>query len=128
MFRPISAVCGVAVGSYITVKCLNYLEDRKLLNAGNVGLQSKNIDLKLVQVLFRHGARTPLKLIPGLEETIWDKNELRYDLQHTKLKHELRNLRPGQLPEEITLTRDILRVSTLFTFGFIKYLVLHNTR
>ncbi len=117
MFRSLSAVCGVAVGSFITVKCLNYFEDRNLLNAGNVGLQSKNLELKLVQVLFRHGARTPLKLIPGLEETVWNKYELRYDLEHTKLKHELRSLRPGELPEETTLTRDVLRVG-FFTSGF----------
>jgi hypothetical protein len=114
MFRSLSAVCGVAVGSFITVKCLNYLEERNLLNAGNVGLQSKNLDLKLVQVLFRHGARTPLKLIPGLEETIWNKNELRYDLEHTKLKHVLRSLKPGGLPEETTVTNNILRVRFVY--------------
>ena len=118
MFRCLSAVCGVAVGSCLTVKCLNYFEDRNLLNAGNVGLKSKNLELKLVQVLFRHGARTPLKLIPGLEETVWNKYELRYDLEHTKLKHELRSLRGGELPEEKTVTRDVLRVRFVY-FRFV---------
>ena len=109
MFRSLSVICGVAVGSFISVKSLNYFEERNLLNAGDVGLQCKNQELKLVQVLFRHGARTPLKLIPGLEEIVWNKYELRYDLQHTKVKYELRNVKSEELPKE-TFTKDQLRV------------------
>ncbi|XP_028402517.1 lysophosphatidic acid phosphatase type 6-like [Dendronephthya gigantea] len=99
MFYRLSVVSGVAVSSYLTVKFLNHFERREqVLNAGDVGLEYENTELKLVQVLFRHGARTPLKLIPGLEETVWNKYELRYDLEHTKLRHKLKNLKRGELP------------------------------
>ena len=119
MLRCFSALCGATVSSYITVKCLGYFEKHSLLNAGDVRLQSKDLELKLVQVLFRHGARTPLKLIPGLEETVWNKYELRYDLEHTKLKHELRNLKKGKLTNETSLTSDQLRVGW-FISGFME--------
>ena len=114
MFRSLSVVCGAALGSFISVKTLNYFEERNLLNANDSGLQSKNQELKLVQVLFRHGARTPLKLIPGLEETVWNKYELRYDLPHTRMKYEVRNLKSGELPKE-TFTRNPLRVCCLIS-------------
>ena len=111
MFRSFTVLCGAAVGSYLATKGINVFErQNEDLKAGDVTLQCKNLDLKLVQVLFRHGARTPLKLIPGLEETIWNKYELRYDLEHTKVKYELRHLKGDVLLEEAQVRRDVLRV------------------
>lgn len=111
MFYRLSVVSGVAASSYLTVKFLNHFEKREqVLNAGDVGLESKSIKLKLVQVLFRHGARTPLKLIPGLEETVWNKYELRYELEHTRLRYNLENLKGGKLSMETLSAKDELRV------------------
>lgn len=111
MFRYSSVVCGVAIGSMVGAKCLNYFTYRNELNAENAGLQrTEDLDLKLVQVFFRHGARTPMKLIPGLEETVWDKNELRRELEHTKLSYELRNLKGGGITQETSSPKNELRV------------------
>lgn len=36
----------------------------------------KDVELKFVQIFFRHGARTPLGAIPSIEEGFWDKDTL----------------------------------------------------
>lgn len=112
MFRTISVLCGFAAGSAITVKGLNVWDSHEnTLNASptRAKLENAEIELVQVQVLFRHGARTPLKIIPGIEETNWDKNQLAYELAHTKLQYNVKDLKSRTLPVE-TLTDGPLRV------------------
>ena len=116
MFRSISLFCGFAVGSTITVKSLNLLNfhDNSLkASAQPRSLENSELKLVLVQVLFRHGSRTPLKIIPRIEETIWDKNRLLYELPHTKLRYTVKDLKNRVLPDEEGLTENLLRVSCI---------------
>ncbi|KAK6485623.1 lysophosphatidic acid phosphatase type 6 [Huso huso] len=54
-------------------------------------------ELKLVQVLFRHGARTPLKSIPDIQEAEWVPNLLK-DPSHTSMNYVVTNLSGGPKP------------------------------
>ncbi|XP_013932094.1 PREDICTED: lysophosphatidic acid phosphatase type 6 [Thamnophis sirtalis] len=54
-------------------------------------------ELKLVQVLFRHGARTPLRTIPGIEQVDWDPTLLEIPAQ-TKFPYIVTNLTGGPRP------------------------------
>ncbi|XP_034418118.1 lysophosphatidic acid phosphatase type 6 [Cyclopterus lumpus] len=53
--------------------------------------------LKLVQVLFRHGARTPLKSIPGVTEVQWSPTLLEPPA-HTHIDYEVTDLHGGPRP------------------------------
>lgn len=111
MFRSIYVLCGFAVGTTATVKALNALhlhENRLKASLLYPKVENSELELVLVQVLFRHGARTPMKIIPRIEEIVWDKNELLYDLAHTKLDYVVKDLKNRSLPVE-TLTDNILR-------------------
>ncbi|TWW80926.1 lysophosphatidic acid phosphatase type 6 [Takifugu flavidus] len=54
-------------------------------------------DLKLVQVLFRHGARTPLKSIPDVMEAQWEPKLLEPPA-HTHIKYVVTDLNGGPKP------------------------------
>ncbi|XP_010780785.1 lysophosphatidic acid phosphatase type 6 [Notothenia coriiceps] len=54
-------------------------------------------ELKLVQVLFRHGARTPLKSIPDVMEAQWVPTLLEPPA-HTQIKYEVTDLDGGPRP------------------------------
>ncbi|XP_063161574.1 lysophosphatidic acid phosphatase type 6 isoform X2 [Candoia aspera] len=54
-------------------------------------------ELKLVQVLFRHGARTPLKPIPAVQQVEWDPALLEIPDQ-TKFHYTVTNLTGGPRP------------------------------
>ncbi|NP_001133278.1 lysophosphatidic acid phosphatase type 6 isoform X1 [Salmo salar] len=54
-------------------------------------------ELKLVQVLFRHGARTPLKSIPGIMEAQWVPNLLEPPA-HTQINYVVTDLEGGPRP------------------------------
>lgn len=111
MFRTISVLCGFAAGSAITVNGLSVWDsdvNTLIASPARAKLENAEVELVQVQVLFRHGARTPLKIIPGIEETNWDKNQLTYELAHTKLKYNVKDLKNRTLPVE-TLTDGPLR-------------------
>lgn len=63
---------GVAVGLLSLRRLLRVSADRRAIAAGEAGDGAvpgpESMKLLAVQVFFRHGARTPLKHIPGLEE------------------------------------------------------------
>ncbi|XP_054471466.1 lysophosphatidic acid phosphatase type 6 isoform X2 [Anoplopoma fimbria] len=58
---------------------------------------SSPYELKLVQVLFRHGARTPLKSIPDVMEVEWAATLLEPPA-HTHINYEVKNLDGGPRP------------------------------
>ncbi|KAF5903090.1 lysophosphatidic acid phosphatase type 6, partial [Clarias magur] len=58
---------------------------------------SSPYELKLVQVLFRHGARTPLKSIPDVLEALWVPDLLEVP-DHTKMDYVVRDLKGGPRP------------------------------
>ncbi|XP_068428614.1 lysophosphatidic acid phosphatase type 6 isoform X2 [Clinocottus analis] len=58
---------------------------------------SSPYELKLVQVLFRHGARTPLKSIPGVMEAQWVPTLLEPPA-HTHINYEVADLHGGPRP------------------------------
>ncbi|XP_018584026.1 lysophosphatidic acid phosphatase type 6-like [Scleropages formosus] len=59
--------------------------------------QDVHYELKLVQVLFRHGARTPLKSIPDVLEAQWAPNLLKAPV-HTQVDYVVTDLSGGPQP------------------------------
>ncbi|KAG9348785.1 hypothetical protein JZ751_029102 [Albula glossodonta] len=77
--------------------------------SANHGDQSP-YELKLVQVLFRHGARTPLKSIPDVLEAQWVPNLLEAPA-HTQVNYVVTDLRGGPRPP--APVEDSYRANTL---------------
>ncbi|XP_072541330.1 lysophosphatidic acid phosphatase type 6 [Salminus brasiliensis] len=71
---------------------------------------SSQYELKLVQVLFRHGARTPLKSIPDVLEAQWVPDLLKVP-DHTKIDYVVTDLQGGPRPP--SPVEDNYRVKTL---------------
>ena len=59
--------------------------------------QESELELQQVQILMRHGARTPFKFIPNYEPAFWPE-EMTEDLQHTMINHTVRSLDFGSRP------------------------------
>eukprot|EP00794_Sanderia_malayensis_P019600 gene19600-21530_t len=59
---------------------------------------SNALKLEQVYVITRHGARTPFKLIPGIEPVAW-KEEGNVDLQHTLIDISVRTADGGGKPQ-----------------------------
>ncbi|XP_046857340.1 lysophosphatidic acid phosphatase type 6-like [Xenia sp. Carnegie-2017] len=108
LIRSLNYACGLAVSSFIAVNTLNTFRPGNTVRGKDVDRKDKDLALKQVQVIFRHGARTPIKTISGLEENVWDKQELRYELEHTKLKYEVKSLNSHELKEENS-TKNVLK-------------------
>lgn len=64
--------------------------DRKILLNG--------YELKMVQILFRHGARTPLHVIKNVDQVSYDKDLFTTDLPHTIFKFRKADLNGGDVP------------------------------
>ncbi|XP_053242422.1 lysophosphatidic acid phosphatase type 6 [Podarcis raffonei] len=64
---------------------------------GSGGGDDDPLELKLVQVLFRHGARTPLRPIPDVEQVSWDPALLETPAE-TKFDYTVTNLAGGPRP------------------------------
>ncbi|KAG8547257.1 hypothetical protein GDO81_028727 [Engystomops pustulosus] len=59
--------------------------------------QRQDYELKLVQVVYRHGARTPLKPIPHNEQVEWSPNLLEAP-DHTQFNYQVTDLLGGPRP------------------------------
>eukprot|EP00794_Sanderia_malayensis_P002452 gene2452-2825_t len=82
--RPISALLLQALNAKVSI-----LPSTKDSNA---------LKLEQVCVITRHGARTPFKLIPGIEPVAW-KEEDNVDLQHTLIDFSVRTADGGGKPQ-----------------------------
>ena len=111
LIRSLNYACGLVVSSFIAVNTFNTFRPGNTVRGKDVDRKDKDLALKQVQVIFRHGARTPIRTISGLEENVWDKQELRYELEHTKLKYEVKSLNGHELKEENS-TKNVLKVSS----------------
>ncbi|XP_062595111.1 lysophosphatidic acid phosphatase type 6-like [Saccostrea cucullata] len=58
-----------------------------------------DLSLKQVQVIFRHGARTPLHLIPGIEEATYDKKKWKKPFPPTVYDYEVLNIDGKEAPD-----------------------------
>ncbi|XP_033624929.1 lysophosphatidic acid phosphatase type 6-like [Asterias rubens] len=54
-------------------------------------LDQPGMQLKLVLIFFRHGARTPIRITPGIEEANWDK-EMCVEEDHHKVEYDIFSL------------------------------------
>ena len=61
-------------------------------------MQANELELQQVQVIVRHGARTPFKFIPNIEQVTWPVQD-NEDLPHTLINHAVRSLDCGGKPE-----------------------------
>ncbi|XP_039599604.1 lysophosphatidic acid phosphatase type 6 isoform X2 [Polypterus senegalus] len=86
-----TVTCAVA-GAY-------WLYEKRRISLDTVGgaARPSEYELKLVQVLFRHGARTPLKSLPGTLQAEWIVDLLQVP-PHTKFSYTVKNLRGDPRP------------------------------
>ena len=76
--------------------------DRRSTNHILVAKETPTYTLEHVQLVFRHGARTPVCTydLPGVEPAVWDAEKFLGDLPHTNVDYTLRLISTG---EEISL-------------------------
>ncbi|MBN3281230.1 PPA6 phosphatase, partial [Polyodon spathula] len=101
------------VGAINTAGCgavLYWLQKKTVVQADVGRAHPSPYELKLVQVLFRHGARTPLKSIPDVQEAQWVPNLLK-DPSHTSMNYVVTDLSGG--PKPPSLIEDSYRAHTL---------------
>ncbi|KAM8976965.1 lysophosphatidic acid phosphatase type 6 [Pelodytes ibericus] len=63
----------------------------------DISIEEREYDLKLVQVIYRHGARTPLKPIPHKEQVEWSPSLLEAP-EHTQFDYTVTDLAGGPKP------------------------------
>ena len=73
---------------------------KDLTDSSRKSSPNKNLDLVLVQIAFRHGARTPIFPAPckELEQVTWREDLLMGALPHTDIDYELKHVNGGIKP------------------------------
>ncbi|PVD36224.1 hypothetical protein C0Q70_03200 [Pomacea canaliculata] len=98
------AICGVCLAK-VSAKAdldsatVSPMESDKLTPTADSAIQIPQLKLKQVQVFFRHGARTPLHLTPGIEEVSYLQGTVLKDVPHTVFKYEVVIL-PDMVPSQ----------------------------
>ncbi|CAH1789699.1 unnamed protein product [Owenia fusiformis] len=120
MASRLAKIVGITFSSYVAVKYTREQLKRTNVFASEIKNQKEsdgiegeiensrtpNLDslkLRNVQIFFRHGARTPLKFIPGVEEAFWDARFLMGSLPHADIEYEVHNIHGGgrQPPQDL---------------------------
>ncbi|XP_070536749.1 lysophosphatidic acid phosphatase type 6-like [Ptychodera flava] len=98
-----TAICGICVAKTALVKMATANASEGESSDRFDDLRNRGLELKMVQVFFRHGARTPLKGIPNPNnlpelETVWDKETLFAGGEHLMVDYQVKSLDGGQQP------------------------------
>ena len=84
---------GIGTSLSITSAYCYQLSQKQTLDAKEEAIENK-LKLTQVQIVFRHGARTPLVLIESkntiFQDVLWDKNELEQILEWTNIPFTLK--------------------------------------
>lgn len=59
------------------------------------------LHLKFLMCFGRHGARTPIRVMPNIEQAVWDKDTLMVGADHTNINYEVCSLDGGSRPEAV---------------------------
>lgn len=108
----ILGVVGGTVGGVILWKFLTK-RSKKPCDPLRTPPDSEPFKLKQVQVFFRHGARTPLHIIPGLEQARYFKEHVETNLPHTDIKHQVVFMPDGAVRQKNAASEDFFKLSTL---------------
>ncbi|XP_038078805.1 lysophosphatidic acid phosphatase type 6-like [Patiria miniata] len=71
-----------------------------------------DLQLKLVQIFFRHGARTPIRPTPGVEEVVWDKDTMFIEGDHLKCDYEVYSLDGKSGPHHSVIEQSYQQATT----------------
>ncbi|XP_077993285.1 lysophosphatidic acid phosphatase type 6-like [Glandiceps talaboti] len=117
-----SAICSICVAKHSHIK-IAAAKEGGLSDRFEVShLQARGLQLKLVQVFLRHGARTPLHTLPNPNsnpelEVIWDKDSLFAGGEHLMADFGVKNLDGG--PPPISRLENIYRKRILPGGSFV---------
>ncbi|PIK42095.1 putative lysophosphatidic acid phosphatase type 6 isoform X2 [Apostichopus japonicus] len=67
----------------------------------NIPEVDSKFQLKFVMFFGRHGARTPIRTLPNVEQVLWDKETIFSGAEHTEIDYEICSLDGGSRPEPV---------------------------
>ncbi|XP_077864657.1 lysophosphatidic acid phosphatase type 6-like [Saccoglossus kowalevskii] len=67
-------------------------------SGGQTHVSTEHLQQVHAQIFVRHGARTPIKIIPNVESAIWDKDELFSGAENTHIEYEVKSINGGPAP------------------------------
>ncbi|XP_022308912.2 lysophosphatidic acid phosphatase type 6-like [Crassostrea virginica] len=88
-----------ALGAWVYNKYKDYDEDNPEPPKPTDKVKKSDLRLKQVQVIFRHGARTPIHLIPNVEEATYDAKKWKAIFPNTLYDYEILSIDGSPPPE-----------------------------
>uniref|UniRef100_K1S4N6 Lysophosphatidic acid phosphatase type 6 n=1 Tax=Magallana gigas TaxID=29159 RepID=K1S4N6_MAGGI len=88
-----------ALGAWTYFKRNAYDDDDVKPEKVATKVKKSDLRLKQVQIIFRHGARTPIHLIPNVEEATYDSKKWKAIYPNTLYDYEVLNVDGGPQPE-----------------------------